>query len=437
MTISFFILSLFNSFAIIYSTSKILNESINYKNKKFYIVLIATTLYTFFAYLITKSIIRVIITIQLYNFGSIYLFHNDKNDNQSITIATIFTFIICTLCEITVDLSAYFVLTKFFGATDVNYFMNAIGYLIVGILIILMSIKRFTHVITSIMNYLKNFKGSLVLFILVHFLFIFITSLYLIYFNLNQLFKFILLILTFLEFIYLVLIIMINIKNKEKIQKDLDLMLEITSKYENIINATRTNNHENKNQLIVIKDLIGHDNKKAISYINDMIKTKYTDDDKLMLKIANVPVGGLKGLIYYKLLTMKSKNIECDIIVEKGIDKQILNKINSKSVQDYYKIIGVFIDNAIEEANNIKYKTILIEIFNEGNYLFFTITNHFSNKANLEKIGKMRFTTKGEDHGYGLQLVKALVSENNDLIHESKINEDLFTQKIGIKTQKN
>ena len=68
MTISFFILNLFNLFAMIYATSRILCEPINFKNKKFYIVLITTTLYTFFAYFITKSVIRIIISIQIYNF---------------------------------------------------------------------------------------------------------------------------------------------------------------------------------------------------------------------------------------------------------------------------------------------------------------------------------------------------------------------------------
>ena len=436
MTISFFILNLFNLFAMIYATSRILCEPINFKNKKFYIVLITTTLYTFFAYFITKSVIRIIISIQIYNFFFIYLFRSEKNDSQKITLATLFSFIICTLCEIIVDAIAYFVLTTFFGATVINYFMNVIGYLIVGIFILLMSVKKFTNIIVNAVDYLQSFKGSLVLFIFVHLFFILVTSLYLIYFDLSQFFKFILLILIFLQFINLVLIIVINIRNKEKIQKDLDLMLEITSKYEDVINDIRIKNHENKNQLIIIKDLINNKDKDAIKYIDAMIKTKYSDDEKLLLKVASIPTGGLKGLIYYKLLTMKSKNIECDIIVEKSINKQIFDKINSKSVQDYYKIIGVFIDNAIEAVENIKEKTVLIEIFNEGEYLFLSITNHFNNTINFEKIGKMRFSTKGEEHGYGLQLVKSLVLENNDFIHENKIIDDLFIQKIGIKVKK-
>ena len=169
-------------------------------------------------------------------------------------------------------------------------------------------------------------------------------------------------ILIFIEYMYLVVTIIIGIKNKEKVQKDLDLMIEVTSKYEGVITDIRMKNHENRNQLIVIKDIINQNSEKAISYIDAMLQNKYNDDEELILKVANIPVGGLKGLIYYKLLTMKSNGIDGHLEISKRVNKNVLSGLDEKVTQSFYKIIGVFLDNAIDAVKKLDKKIILIEL---------------------------------------------------------------------------
>lgn len=436
MTLSFLILNVFNTFAMAYAVSKFLETKIDYKSKKFYIALLIISIYSFCAYYITKSVLRIIILFELCNVCFIYMFKSDKNTIQKITLASLIGFVLCLLCEIVVDIAAYIVLTTLFEAETVNYFTNFLGYLVVIVFLAVANIKKLNTTCVKAINKFQFLKTGNIIMLSMGMFIILTTTLYLIYFDLNQLLKFALLILTFTEFLCLIMMIAINHKNKEKLQKELDLMIEITTKYEKIISNTRTTNHENKNQLIVIKDLIGKDNKKAKSYIDSMIKTKYSDDDKLALKVIKVPSGGLKGLIYYKLLTMKSKKIECEIIVSNEIKKDILNKLNSKLLQNFYKVIGVFIDNSIEAVESLKHKTILIELYKEEKYLYFSISNEFGNKIDIEKLGSAKFSTKGENRGYGLQLVNALVSSSKDLVHESKLSQNVFTQKIGIKIEK-
>ena len=433
MTISFFILNLFNALAEVYAASKLFKEQLNFKNKKIYLVLLILSLYTFLSYSITKSILRIVILFQIYNGCNIYLFHNENNDIPKITYVSLFCSIILLFCEVAVALAVNLVFYYFIGIDKLNYFTDFLAYVVIFTFLILISIKKVQGALIKIVNLFNNFKSYTILFATIYVFLIFSTILYLIYFNLSQTIKFILLFLALIEYVYLVFIIVVSYKNKEKVQKDLDLMLEVTSKYENVINDIRTKNHENRNQLIVIKDLIVSDNKKAISYIDSMLKVEHNEDEELILKVSNIPVGGLKGLIYYKLLTMKSKNIESCINISKNISKNIFSDMNESIMQSYYKIIGVFLDNAIDAAEKQDKKIILIEMFIENENLIFSISNEFKGNIDFENLGKKRITTKGSNHGYGLQLVRELVDKYDKLFNQTEVIGDLFVQKVGIK----
>ncbi len=435
MTASFFLLNLLNTLVMIYGASRLLEHKINLKDKRIYLIIIFLSLYSFFAYFITKSILRIIIMFQIYNGSNIYLFHNEKDDFRKITFVSLICFIVLIICEIIVDISAYLVITQILGINEINYFTNFLGFLVIIVFAIIISLKSIRKISIKIINNVMNLKTNNILICTLYIFIILTTSLYLIYFNLSEFLKFILLLLVFLEYIYLLTIIIVNLKNKEKIQKDLDLLIEITSKYENIIDNSRTRTHEDKNQLIVVKSLVGKDNNKAKLYLDSLIKSKSKDDDELLLKVSNIPGGGLKGLIYYKLLTMKDKKIDCCVKISKEISKNALNHMELNRIQDYYKIIGVFIDNAIEatEILNKKNKVILIEMYIEDGFLIFSISNEYNKIIDTDNLGKTRITTKGGNHGYGLQLVKSILDSNRNLIHKCELISNLFVQKIGIK----
>ena len=109
-----------------------------------------------------------------------------------------------------------------------------------------------------------------------------------------------------------------------------------------------------------------------------------------------------------------------------NLDEDIILKI--------CKILGVFLDNAIEAVKHLKKKEIFIEIYSLNNYLCIDITNNFKGNLDLDKISNTKYTTKGDGHGYGLTLVNDILSEdNNKLENEKSINRDTFTQTLKIK----
>ena len=422
-------LNLVSALAMIYVVTGILECNINFKSKKIYIVLLIVTLYSFFAYFITKSVLRIVILFQIYNICYFYLYSSEENTFSKITVASLMGFLNLVISEVIVALGISVISVLF--KTDINYFNQVAGYVVVITFIGISKIKQYKKFLIKLTKIQHNSRDIIIwaLYILV----IILTTLYLIYFDLGRLFKFVLLLLSFIEYLYLAILIIKNYTTKEEIQKRLSLMIEVTSKYEKVISDVRIKNHENKNQLIVIKDFIGVDDAKAIKYIDTMINNKYDDDVELITKVANVPTGGLRGLIYYKLLTMKSKNIYCCLETSKDINKNVFDKIELQTLQCFYKIVGVLIDNSIDAVLDNNKKIILIELFIEDDNLIFKVSNEYNNKIDFEKLGKWRFSTKGEGHGYGLQLVRELVNSNEDIFNQTEIVGNLFIQKVGIK----
>ena len=105
-----------------------------------------------------------------------------------------------------------------------------------------------------------------------------------------------------------VFIITIIIKNESKYDKMAEAnkqMLNYVTKYEKIITEQGKANHEFKNQLMVIRGYAQMKSDKLLEYIDSITDdTKNTHSSYLISQLNKFPDGGVKGLLYYKLLTM-------------------------------------------------------------------------------------------------------------------------------------
>lgn len=105
-----------------------------------------------------------------------------------------------------------------------------------------------------------------------------------------------------------------------------------------------------------------------------------------------------------------------------------------KEQRDFGKILGVFLDNAVEASCNSKRKKLGIEVYvDRNNEFIMIISNTFDNVINKNKIGKEKFTTKGKDRGHGLLLVKHIISRNSIFDIKTNITNDIYVQTLKIK----
>lgn len=210
-----------------------------------------------------------------------------------------------------------------------------------------------------------------------------------------------------------------------------DKLLEYVKTYEQLLNDKMKASHEYKNQLILVREMISASNKKAINYINELLDIQENKGEyQYLTKLANIPQGELKGFIYYKILQMKDKGIMVLVDVAPELDKSDAWNICDKYLKDISRIIGVYIDNAMEAAINSSKKYFILEIGGQKDNVNFTFSNTYSGTINIEKIDSEGFSTKGKGKGYGLSLVKDIISKNRYLEQQREINGIYYVQKL-------
>ena len=204
--------------------------------------------------------------------------------------------------------------------------------------------------------------------------------------------------------------------------------------YETMIDKFRVNTHENKNELLTIRNMIKSNDKKTVEYIDKLVDNKIKDNEKIMYQTSKIPEGGLRATIYSKLCVMDKYKIKCKLDISKDVRTVDLINLDEELILNICKILGVFMDNAIEEVIKLKKRNISIELYVIDNCLYIDITNNFKGNIDMSSIGKEKQTTKGEKHGYGLLLVKKIINENSKYLeNEKSINGNNFTQTLIIK----
>lgn len=208
--------------------------------------------------------------------------------------------------------------------------------------------------------------------------------------------------------------------------------IETLKSYEAILDKYRLLNHENKNNLLTIRHMINKNNSEVSTFIDKLVKNEYQDDENLMMETSKIPSGGLRALIYSKLLYMKNNDVDFILKVDKKIRSVQLIDLNELLVLDICKIVGVFLDNAIEETKTIQNGNVSIELYMLDDRLNISIANTFEGTIDLDRMDEARYTTKGEDHGYGLSLVKEIINKNTKLENIRMINDNVFVQVLRI-----
>lgn len=413
----------------VYSYYVISGEKLDVKNKKIYLIYCFQTILIILNYTFVDNIIKVLITFLIMAFMCKILFKNKK-------------FIECICIVFVVEI--FIILSEFifmFCMSIVKEINNAeliqimqgeiLTNLIISMIFLLILFSTIPNKLYQlIFKFTDNISvNKMVIYVslpIVVITFIF----YLSYYNLNDYIT--LFVNIFVSLIYIIIIFLV-INNESKYNKIHSKYIATISEledYEKLINEYRVINHENKNQLNCIKGMTN--NKKVHSYINEIMENKQSENKEILNQALLIPTGGLRGLLYSKMVVMKNKNISYRLYVDKKINSKLIKNISSKTILDICQIIGVFIDNAIEAVENCDNKMIIVNIYKLDDIVI-EIINNFTEEFDINKIDKLGYTTKNGMHGYGLSLVNKILKANSDLLNERTIKDKMFKQKLIIK----
>lgn len=416
----------------IMSYFSILNISNQKKNKSDFIIynLIFILLFTFSClYLegLTKLVFSIISIIV-----SLYLSLFKKDISNSVYYAFAYE-ILASISEILISL---FILLIFkldgSGYSNIPYSLLISSFLN-NILVILFSKIRFIskNIKKINLSIKKNNKDWIYIILIMILMVLFITfNKYNMQSSLEYYISIVFVVFVVVSFVYVIY----NKFQKQAIEEKYNESMEYVLRYEKIINEQGKKNHEYNNQLMVIKGYINNPERLS-EYLDEVIGEHKTGQNYTVKQLGFLPDGGVKGLLYHKLSKMEDNNIKYYLYVDQNLKDKDIESFDLKTYRDLTKLLGVFLDNAIDAALKSEEKEIEVELKDKDDCLLLTISNTYDKNTDINKVGKSGFTTKGAGHGFGLSIVKDIAKTNSEIETFSSKESDKFIQRYILKNK--
>ena len=228
-------------------------------------------------------------------------------------------------------------------------------------------------------------------------------------------------------------IVCIKTVKKEEEQKAEEKQLEILEAYiknlEQLNEKTSAFRHDYKNNLSGLSGFLKEGKiEELTAYLSEIIHaTEKINEgqDSAWKELRYVYPLELKGFLYEKILSASAQKIQMQVQVDEKLD------FKCSYMNDVIRILGIFIDNAIEETRDMENGYIIIVAMNTEQGCLFSVTNNYKTKPELALMQQRGYTTKGENRGMGLYWAEEMI-KMHEIIHNMDITGTEIVQEIEI-----
>ncbi len=196
--------------------------------------------------------------------------------------------------------------------------------------------------------------------------------------------------------------------------------------------ALRVKSHEFMNKLHVILGMVHLKEYEKLAVYVHQLSDRYQVEVGSISNIVNNPV--LAGFLLSKLSYAREQNVQLNITGDDGLPIPE----DADTVSEYITILGNLIDNGIEAVEKCETKRIDVHLSYESPLLTFSVNDSGSgiSEEQLDGIFEKGFSTKGEDRGYGLFLVKNSIEKlGGHLTLKTGYDGTLFSIRIPIESK--
>ena len=285
---------------------------------------------------------------------------------------------------------------------------------------------------------LKGKYGVLIVLSLLLTLIIFYTNIYLgskAGFNEDVLRANGILFLTYFILLGVILFVLIRSLTKElefrNKQKEFENLKQYTESLEKLYSDMRVFRHDYIN---IISSMIGYIDNRDMDGLERHFYENIIPVSKSMQKkdfkigsIKNIHIPEIKGIVSSKLIRAQELGLDVHVEVVENIDDIKMNII------DLSRGLGILLDNAIEASKeSLEFKLKLAFIKTEK-AIIIVISNSYKEKnISLNKIFKPNYSTKGSGRGIGLNNLKKIIDDYDNVFLETKMIDNYFIQELQI-----
>ena len=224
----------------------------------------------------------------------------------------------------------------------------------------------------------------------------------------------------------------IQTEAKQKAMQDLQ---DYTRNLEAMYNSLRSFKHDYVN---IPLSLSGYIEDGDMDRLKDFFESKIfptknliTGEDYKLNQLSNISVLEIKSLLSAKMIYAHESGIDVTIDIPGKVESFLIDTV------DLARILGNFLDNAIEATLETEQPQIGLNIIQNKTGVSIIISNRFrDNGLMLHKLKQKGFSTKIGHQGIGLGNAQKIISSYDNVLLETTMKCDYFTQHIELTERK-
>lgn len=249
----------------------------------------------------------------------------------------------------------------------------------------------------------------------------------------------ILFLLLFITIVYLMHYIYRNTLRTEQAKYQLsqyDNLQIYTNELEKLYTSMRQFKHDYMNILTTLSTYIDQEDITALKeyFHNEILPTShaFTDSDTKLGALANIKELPLKSIVSSKIIHSIELGIKTELEVMDPIHDVYINPV------DYSRIVGIFLDNAIEAASETDEKLLRFCMIKKENSLITIVENTTTPLTSpLASLTEFGVSSKGTLRGVGLNNVKNITDQYQNLLWDTEYSAPIFTQRLTMTSDSN
>ena len=233
-----------------------------------------------------------------------------------------------------------------------------------------------------------------------------------------------------------ILIVNIIKSHMEKVNLDIrqdsyNRLQEYTNQIENMYSSLRSFKHDYSNIMLSMSGYFEANDMDGLKEYFDKeilpLSKKITKNTAHINQLMNIKTTELKSIISSKLLYAIELNINVNIEVTDEIVSLPIDTL------DLCRVIGIFLDNAIEATLETDQPSIRFALINLETEYIFVISNTFLEKGiPYAALAKPNVSTKGANRGIGLYNAHEIISRYNHAFLDTEIQDKIFVQRLQL-----
>lgn len=212
--------------------------------------------------------------------------------------------------------------------------------------------------------------------------------------------------------------------------KEFDNLQEYTSRVENLYMELRIFKHDYINLLSTLNVFI---EEKEYDRLEEYFKLhilptgqNLAKEDSILGRLSHMKLLELKSLLYTKIVCALAQKLNVTVEIPEDISDIPVDST------DLIRIIGIFLDNAIEAATNTDDRILNVFFYQDESNTVIKISNSCAENPDLDHIFELDFSTKSNSRGVGLYTARKILDQYPRILLHTSCEDRLFAQELQI-----